>query len=601
LKSERGEVEIELSRAEQALEARKHLTIRRADLVRETTRLRASVAALSRTVAELERAAQSADQLSELEEGERHLSEQAANLRAEIARDEKTLAEVRGGVCPILRDRCESFSAGQTYDDHFKKLIETHRARLSTVQAEAARVRKAVVVAREANVARAQLERERAQFGEEAARLSEREALLAQLDAQLDAIKFDAAALERLQIQLTGIDGELVPARDALQRFAQLVPLREALEEIETRGKRKREEREEQAAAAGAIDALDSEIGEIEARLRALNDPRGRAAALRVEAGRAASLETQAADARGVLKELEAERITCDARLARFADFDARWSTAAAERDRTAQAHREHLAGAGLAATVEARQAEVDGAAKESRAASVESEKAATIHERAVADYDATRHAAERDALSIALHSVATFAAQLEATTERAAALAEEIARLEEVRAQWQEELRAQQKLKRLDEATEFMRETLKKAGPEVTKSYVAHISVEANQLFREVTGEAGRTLRWTSDYEIVVEEGGYERSFVNLSGGEQVAAALAVRLALLKQLSDIRVAFFDEPTVNMDAERRENLARQIGQVTHFDQLFVISHDDTFEETVDHVLVLSRREEGMAA
>jgi exonuclease SbcC len=157
--------------------------------------------------------------------------------------------------------------------------------------------------------------------------------------------------------------------------------------------------------------------------------------------------------------------------------------------------------------------------------------------------------------------------------------------------------VRGQQKLKRLDEATEFMRETLKKAGPEVTKSYVAHISVEANQLFREITGEAGRTLRWTSDYEIVVEEGGYERSFVNLSGGEQVAAALAVRLALLKQLSDIRVAFFDEPTVNMDAERRENLARQIGQVTHFDQLFVISHDDTFEETVDHVLVLSRREE----
>jgi exonuclease SbcC len=134
-----------------------------------------------------------------------------------------------------------------------------------------------------------------------------------------------------------------------------------------------------------------------------------------------------------------------------------------------------------------------------------------------------------------------------------------------------------------------------------VTKSYIAHISVEANQLFREITGEPGRTLYWTHEYEIILEEGPHRRSFINLSGGEQVAAALAVRLALLKQLSDIRVAFFDEPTVNMDAERRENLARQIGQVRHFDQLFVISHDDTFEETVDHVLVLSRREEGVAA
>jgi len=48
---------------------------------------------------------------------------------------------------------------------------------------------------------------------------------------------------------------------------------------------------------------------------------------------------------------------------------------------------------------------------------------------------------------------------------------------------------------------------------------------------------------------------------------------------------------------VNMDAERRENLARQIGQVRHFNQLFVISHDDTFEEAVDHVLVLTNEHE----
>ena len=73
------------------------------------------------------------------------------------------------------------------------------------------------------------------------------------------------------------------------------------------------------------------------------------------------------------------------------------------------------------------------------------------------------------------------------------------------------------------------------------------------------------------------------------------MAAALSIRLALLKQLSDIRLAFFDEPTVNMDAERRERLAQQIGQVQHFDQLFVISHDDTFEENVDHILHIDRK------
>jgi exonuclease SbcC len=122
-------------------------------------------------------------------------------------------------------------------------------------------------------------------------------------------------------------------------------------------------------------------------------------------------------------------------------------------------------------------------------------------------------------------------------------------------------------------------------------------VSLEANQMFREITGNAEHTLKWAEDYGVVLEEDGYERPFVSLSGGEQMAAALSVRLALLKQLTDIRLAFFDEPTTNMDAERRENLAQQLGGlIKHFDQLFVISHDDTFEGYVDNVVTVERGE-----
>ena len=161
------------------------------------------------------------------------------------------------------------------------------------------------------------------------------------------------------------------------------------------------------------------------------------------------------------------------------------------------------------------------------------------------------------------------------------------------------DELREKSRLERLQESVEFVRETLKKAGPLVTESYLFNISIDANNLFREITGEAGRTLRWTRDYEVILEEAGHERSFANLSGGEQMVAALSIRLALLKQLSDIRLAIFDEPTTNMDAERRTRLAEAIGQVRHFDQLFVISHDDTFEEDADHVVNIGRiKDEG---
>ncbi|MDT7605041.1 MAG: hypothetical protein QOF61_3038, partial [Acidobacteriota bacterium] len=601
LQSERTEVETNLSKAERARAERKPLLKQRTDLAREIERLRAGVAALERKSAELETQARDAGRLAELQASERELSEQAARLRAEIERDERTRDEVKGGVCPILREKCTSFSAGQSYDDYFKGLVAANRAQLKTVQAESARLEREVSAAREAGVALVRLDRERSQLTDDRARLLERERALAQVDERLSSIEVDDERLEQLRGRLIGLDAELIAARDAEKMFVKLEQFREQLSEIEDRGKRTKEQRAEQAALAGGIENLEREIAETEARLRELNDPRGRAALLREAAESAAAFETQLADARGVLKELERERKTFASRLARFADFDARWATTIVERDRTAMAHGEHLETKSLAETVEPRESEVKRAAKESERAAKESKQATEAHAASVAAYDAARHVSEREGLTLARSLFATTTAQLEAVRTSADKLAAEIARLEEVRAQWREELRAQEKLKRLDEATEFMRETLKKAGPEVTKSYVAHISVEANQLFREITGEAGRTLRWTSDYEIVVEEGGYERSFVNLSGGEQMAAALAVRLALLKQLSDIRLAFFDEPTVNMDAERRENLARQIGQVRHFDQLFVISHDDTFEESVDHVLMLARREEGAAA
>ena len=73
------------------------------------------------------------------------------------------------------------------------------------------------------------------------------------------------------------------------------------------------------------------------------------------------------------------------------------------------------------------------------------------------------------------------------------------------------------------------------------------------------------------------------------------MAAALAVRLALLKELSEVNLAFFDEPTTNMDEERRRNLAQQIGRIKDFQQLFVISHDDSFEGFTDQVIMLGEK------
>jgi exonuclease SbcC len=184
---------------------------------------------------------------------------------------------------------------------------------------------------------------------------------------------------------------------------------------------------------------------------------------------------------------------------------------------------------------------------------------------------------------------------ELKSKEERIKRLSEDLARISEIRTSLHNEFQERQRLEEVLEATAFIRETLKAAAPRVARNYVHHVSIEAAQMFREITGDAELTLKWADDYGIVLEEAGHERPFVSLSGGEQMVAALAVRLALLKQMSDIRIAFFDEPTTNMDAERRERLAEQVSQITQrqtFEQLFVISHDDTFESYVDNLITV---------
>jgi DNA repair protein SbcC/Rad50 len=156
---------------------------------------------------------------------------------------------------------------------------------------------------------------------------------------------------------------------------------------------------------------------------------------------------------------------------------------------------------------------------------------------------------------------------------------------------------RARQELihkKQVQKFVTFARKAYKEAGPRITERYVQTISKEADRLFRELLNRPNVALEWTRDYEILVQEGAHNRRFINLSGGEQMCAALAVRLALLRILADIDIAFFDEPTTNMDRPRRESLAESIANIKTFRQLFVISHDDTFEKVTENIIFVER-------
>lgn len=147
-------------------------------------------------------------------------------------------------------------------------------------------------------------------------------------------------------------------------------------------------------------------------------------------------------------------------------------------------------------------------------------------------------------------------------------------------------------------ELLRLIRQIFNQSGEEIAELYRQHLSREANFIYQQIAKE-NVTLNWGEDFELRILESRDKndsgRSFAQLSGGEKMTAALAVRLALLNQLSGLGIGIFDEPTANLDENRRSNLARIIPQVTKdFNQLFVISHDDTFDAITENVIHLRK-------
>ncbi|HMF57681.1 MAG TPA: hypothetical protein VK619_15165, partial [Pyrinomonadaceae bacterium] len=599
LESERVDIENRLSKAEKDATSNEHLRRQRAEAQREIERIGREISTREKEISKLEKFSVKASEAESLIARENDLTEKLARLHAELERDEKFHIEVKNGLCPILSQKCLNLREGETLETYFQDHMAANRLQLKTVERERATVGGAVREARDAEKHLSRLEGARQQLSQDRALFMERQAALRLIDEEIAAIKTSSSdRLSELKPQLFGIDAELKSVREAALRFAELQPLRRRLQEIEQEGKRKKDERAGAAANASALAGLEKDFAEVERKLQVLKDPRARAASLGIEVERESSLRAEMTSAHDAQTALEKQAQSLREQMKQYAEMDAQWEAYSATRDRTADAHSEYLTSASVAATLPARQAELDKAEDEASRAASEAEMARAEFDKAAGAYDRERHSQERAALVEAKKQEAATSAQLSAALAREANLSAEIARLSQIRDRMREEFLERDRLERLNEATDFIRDVLREAGPRVTESYLYNVSIEANQLFREITGDAARSLRWSRDYEIILEEEGHERSFQNLSGGEQMAAALSVRLALLKQLSDIRMAFFDEPTVNMDQRRREGLAQQIGQIKHFDQLFIISHDDTFAEAVDHTVHVP--EDGLA-
>jgi exonuclease SbcC len=99
-------------------------------------------------------------------------------------------------------------------------------------------------------------------------------------------------------------------------------------------------------------------------------------------------------------------------------------------------------------------------------------------------------------------------------------------------------------------------------------------------------------------DLEIKVAKGGDFMPLQLLSGGEKVAVAIALRLALARALAErFSTVIMDEPTVHLDEERRRVLIdvfKNFRESAITQQMIIITHDRELEEVADTVYQVNK-------
>lgn len=535
--------------------------------------------------------------LSELEKEFRRLTDETAQARAIIERDERMAKEIKGGLCPILSERCLNLKEGETLDNYFNFQLGDYRKRLASGDKALAALTKELDTARAAVSKQATLDALISQLAKLDNDLSLRRDQLKSLRGDFAALG-NVAELERAKqtdgARLGKIESELAAARDGQLKYAQLEPRRLRLSELKEEGLEKRKLYETER---GRQQVLLQEIAtqtELENRLTNLGNPRATIESLNRAIAREPQLRAELGEMLAAQESLQGEMAALERELAEWQSLDSELAHTSALVAQSRGDYDTYISNQDAAAALPSLQPEMESLVREIATVKKEREKLTAEQTAAAANYSTEDHNRARVTLEELIKRAAQLESEKKYTDERVAKLRDQLESLEEVRRRQADKIARRDRLGELEELSEFIRECLRKAGPYITEAYLHTISLEANQLYREISGNSIVSLRWGSDYEVFLEEEGRDRPFNNLSGGEQMAAALSVRLALLKEFSELRFAFFDEPTTNMDEERRRNLAQQIGRIKDFEQLFVVSHDDSFEGFTDQIIQLKK-------
>lgn len=536
--------------------------------------------------------------VTELEEKQKDLTHKIAELKAIIQRDERMQQEIKNGLCPLLSERCLNMKPGQTLDEYFSFQLTEQHTQLKEKESLSKTVSLQLTQARLLLNKKLTLENLISQLTtlkQQAINLKEQENLLeneiAKLGNKNDLLQAKTNNSNRLQ----ELEKELIIAREGKLKYAQLEPRRLRLTELKEEGQQRRKAYDADMARFSKLKEELSTQAIIQSDLVNLGNPRATYESLKRQILRETTLKQQLNLQEQKYKQLLDETANLRNQLESFATLDKELAEVNLLLADCQNDYQTFLANQSTASLLPKLEQDLEKIVASSANVRAELEAKETELIQISPKYSYEEHSEKRNLINKLIHEVAQLESESKHTETQKQNLFNQLERLAVVKREQTDKIAERDRLSKLHELADFIRDCLRKAGPYITEAYLYTVSLEANLLYREISGNSMISLRWGLDYEIIMEEEGRDRPFHNLSGGEQMTAAISVRLALLKEFSDLRFAFFDEPTTNMDEERRRNLAQQIGRIKEFEQLFIVTHDDSFEGFTDNIIQLTKK------
>lgn len=536
--------------------------------------------------------AQAKEELTQVEEQEQHCRLELERTRQAKAVLEQQLARLSGGQCPLLGTACNQFNpvkAKADLDSLTQRLQQTTREQKEALK-QVAGARKRVE-----NL----LAEEKSQW-EKQARASQLAKGIAGLYGQLEDSRGRVAAevlAKTLQSggELARLNGDAavtskMTVTNCRAAVAEMKALQIALYERYQSWQPKVEK-----CYKAAQDTLAQRVGQQKELAAEEANLKTMAEEIKNLNQRAAETEQRAQQIEAHLNKARQEIKNLQLQMDPFQDLDNKLALATANKANQLPGYTLYLQNQPVAAKQQAYLTKLQESQDKLRGLQAALREWEQSFQQAEAAYHPARHKELKD-----LHARANLELG-EATSKLAAAVrlvGEQQQRVEVMQGLLQQREQQYRELLRLqaqESILEKARYILKNAQEPVAHSLTRRVAAQAQAIYNTMSNEAAQ-FNWRSgDYSLTVTTVSGEKRFASLSGGQQMKAALAMQLALVKEFSQAGFCAFDEPTYGLDAESRDMLAEAISKAQEeckFEQLLLVSHDQAFDDKVEHALKL---------